>query len=72
VTEERPQPTRRGTLYSLADLQRWEDSGATWRALDVGPEGALIELCTCYGEPVDVVRGEASELIEFIRARRDD
>jgi hypothetical protein len=54
---------------SLEDLQRWEDHGATWRALEVGDERAVVQLCTCYGEPVDLVRGEAPELIAFIRER---
>ena len=49
---------------------RWEDSGATWRALEVSDKRAVVELCTCYGEPVDVLSGDAPELIEFVRAHR--
>jgi hypothetical protein len=69
--EEHERPVDR-TVYSLEDLLRWEDSGATWRALQVSEDHALIELCTCYGEPVDVVRGEGPELIVFVRDRRAD
>jgi hypothetical protein len=53
------------------DLQRWEDHGATWRVLELGEEFAVVELCTCYGEPVDVLRGEGRELVEYVRAHRD-
>jgi hypothetical protein len=51
-------------------LKQWEDSGATWRAIEVTDQRAVVELCTCYGEPVDVVQSEAPDLVAFIRARR--
>jgi hypothetical protein len=54
---------------SVADLERWEDHGAMWRTLEITDERATIELCTCYGEPVDVVGSEEPEVIEFVRAR---
>ena len=38
--------------------------------LEVSDERAVVELCTCYGEPVDTVQSEAPELIEFVRAHR--
>ncbi|MBV9311168.1 MAG: hypothetical protein JOZ73_10060 [Solirubrobacterales bacterium] len=54
---------------TLADLERWEDHGATWRTLELSDSRAVLELCTCYGEPVDVVEGTRRELIEFVRAQ---
>ena len=57
---------------TLEDLTRWEENGATWRALEITDEGAVVELRTCYGETVDVLRGDAPELIAFVRAHRDD
>jgi hypothetical protein len=51
----------------VADLERWEDNGASWRALEVSDERAVVELCTCYGEPVDVLTGEAPELVAYVR-----
>jgi hypothetical protein len=68
--EEAVSPSR--PPYTLEDLRRWEDHGASWRAVEVGEAHAIIELCTCYGEPVDLVRGETPELIEFVRAHRHD
>jgi hypothetical protein len=63
-------PDRIRPSLSLDDLKRWEENGATWRALEISDAGAVVELCTCYGEPVDVVRGEAPELIDFVRSHR--
>ncbi len=57
---------------TLADLRRWEDSGATWRALEVKDGRAVVELCTCMGEPVDTQIGDEPDLIAFVRAHRDD
>jgi hypothetical protein len=52
---------------TLADLQRWQESGATWRALEVTDERAVVELCTCTGEPVDLLTGAGPELVAFVR-----
>jgi hypothetical protein len=57
---------------SLLDLERWEDNGATWRAVEISDEVAVIELCTCYGEPVDMVRSSEPELIEYVRSHPQD
>jgi hypothetical protein len=54
---------------NVADLERWEENGAGWRALEVSDERAVVELCTCYGEPVDTLAGDSRELIEFVRSR---
>lgn len=54
---------------SLADLKRWEDNGASWRALELSEQRAVVELCTCYGEPVDVLSGEAPDLLAYIQER---
>jgi hypothetical protein len=53
-------------------LQRWEDHGAMWRALHVSDEQAVIQLCTCTGEPVDRLESSDAELIRFVRARDAD
>ena len=57
---------------TLADLKRWEDNGATWRALEVADGHTVVELCTCTGEPVDTQTGDAPDLIAFVRAHRHD
>jgi hypothetical protein len=57
---------------TIEDLERWRDHGAVWRAIEVTDERAVVELCTCYGEPVDVVQSDDAELIAFVRSHRDD
>ncbi len=49
-------------------LTRWEDNGAMWRAIELSDDRAVVELCTCYGEPVDRLESDAPELIEFVRS----
>lgn len=51
--------------WSLADLRRWTDNGATWRIVPRSSDPPLIELCTCYGEAVDLV-APAPDLIEAL------
>ena len=55
---------------TIAELEDWELHGAVWRPLEVSDKRAVVELCSCSGEAMDVVVGDAPELIEFVRARR--
>ena len=54
---------------TISELRDWTLHGAIWRALEVSDERAVVELCSCSGEPMDVVEGDAPELIEYIRGR---
>jgi hypothetical protein len=56
---------------TVSELEDWELHGATWRALEVTDERAVVELCSCSGEPMDLVEGDSAELIEFVRTRRE-
>ena len=58
--------------FQLTQLEDWELHGATWRTVELDDERVVLELCSCSGEPMDLVEGEAPELIEFVRAHRDD
>jgi hypothetical protein len=51
-------------------LKDWELHGATWRAVEVSDERAVIELCSCSGEPMDLVQGDDARLIEYVRTHR--
>jgi hypothetical protein len=55
---------------TVGELENWVDSGATWRPVEITDARAVVELCTCYGEPVDLREGVGEELIEYVRARR--
>jgi hypothetical protein len=51
-------------------LKDWELHGATWRAIEVTDEHAVIELCSCSGEPMDLVEGDDARLIDYVRGHR--
>lgn len=53
---------------TVADLERWLEGGATWRALELSDEQATIELCTCYGEAVDTAHSDDPAVIAFLRS----
>ena len=57
---------------TVQELERWEEHGATWRTLELSEDRAVVELCTCYGEPVDVLQSTRRELIEFVRDHASD
>jgi len=57
---------------TVSELEDWELHGAMWRPLEVTDERAVVELCSCSGERMDVVEGDGPELIEFVRARPPD
>ena len=48
-------------------LRRWEEHGAEWRVVHVSDEAAIVDLCTCYGEPVERLESSDRELITFLR-----
>jgi hypothetical protein len=48
-------------------LQQWEDGGAVWRVIALGPEHVSIDLCACTGEPVDRLDSSDPELLEYVR-----
>ena len=50
-------------------LKEWELHGASWRALEVTDDHAVIQLCSCFGEPMDRVEGDDPSLIDYVRAR---
>jgi hypothetical protein len=61
----------RGTPAATVEyLKDWELHGAMWRAVEVSDERAVIELCSCSGEPMDLVEGDDAQLIEYVRAHR--
>ncbi|MDV3126626.1 hypothetical protein M1247_17020 [Mycobacterium sp. 21AC1] len=55
----------------VADLQRWEDSGAHWQVLARTHQGLTVALLRCDGgEEVDRFTSADPRLLEFIGSRR--
>jgi hypothetical protein len=67
-----PPPARIPRPARIRELEDWELHGAIWRTLELSDRRAVIELCTCHGERVDVVESEEPEIIEFVRSHRPD
>jgi hypothetical protein len=58
---------RTGTVTELED---WEQGGAVWQPVEITPKRAVVDLCSCFGEPMDRVESEDPEFIEFVRTHR--
>jgi hypothetical protein len=50
-------------------LRRWESHGAEWRVVHVSDKAAIVDLCTCHGEPVERLESRDPELISYVRER---
>jgi hypothetical protein len=50
-------------------LRRWEAHGAEWRVVHVSDEAAIVDLCTCHGEPVERLESRDPALISYVRER---
>ena len=57
---------------TIKELEEWELNGAIWRPVEVTDQRAVIDLCSCSGEPMDRVESEEPKLIEYVRVRRAD
>jgi hypothetical protein len=53
----------------VAVLERWTDHGALYRVLELTDERAVVQLQTCYGEPVELLESSDGRLIEHLRER---
>jgi hypothetical protein len=49
-------------------LERWELFGAQWRVVQLSDEHAVVDLCTCTGEPVGRLRSTDPALIDYLRS----
>jgi len=56
------------TPLTLADLERWELFGATWRVVELSDERALLDMCACTGQLVERRASEDRALIDYVRA----
>ena len=52
-------------------LERWEEHGAVWRLVSMGDDRAVVDLCTCTGEPVERLESDDPDLIRFLRERAE-
>ena len=57
---------------TIKELQDWETGGAVWRPVTITDERAVIDLCSCTGEPMDRVETDEPDVIEFVRSHSED
>ena len=65
-------PNRAAGRDYVAELHRWEDSGAVWRVISMTRPAVTIALLRCDGgEEVDRFTSDDPNLLEFIGDRLD-
>jgi hypothetical protein len=57
---------------TVADLERWELSGARWRVVQVSEEQVVLDLCACTGEVVERRESSDAEVIRYVRSDRGE
>jgi hypothetical protein len=50
----------------IVTLTRWEEHGAVWRTRHLSETAAIVDLCSCAGDPVDELRSEDPELLRYL------
>lgn len=57
---------------TLADLERWELFGATWRVVELSDDRALLDMCACTGQLVERRGSDDRALIDYVRGTADE
>ena len=55
-------------VLTVDALERWVLFGATWRVVHLSDEQAVVDLCTCMGEPVERLESYDPALIAYLRS----
>ena len=57
---------------TTARLERWVFFGATWRVVDISRDQAVVDLCTCMGEPVERLESDDPAVIDYLHLAQPD
>ena len=57
---------------TIDSLERWVLSGAHWRVVDISNEHAVVDMCTCTGEPMQRVESDDPAVIGYLRTARSE
>lgn len=52
---------------TIDDLENWVLSGAHWRVVDISNAHAVVDLCTCTGEPMERLESADPTVIGYLR-----
>jgi hypothetical protein len=53
-------------------VERWELHGGTLRVVLLTERLAIVELCTCHGEPVETLRSSDPALLQYLAPKGVD
>lgn len=57
---------------TIDDLERWVLSGAHWRVVEISSDHAVVEMCACTGEPMDLVETVDPAVIGYLRTAQPE
>jgi hypothetical protein len=60
------------STLTIDALERWVLFGAQWRTVELSGERAVVDLCTCTGEPVERLESEDPAVIGYVRTAQCD
>jgi hypothetical protein len=52
----------------VTTLERWTDSGADYRVVHLSEDAAVVDLCTCDGQPMERLESNDRRFIEYLLA----
>jgi hypothetical protein len=52
---------------SIEDLEGWVIAGAHWRVVDISRDHAVVDMCSCTGEPMERVESDDPAVIGYLR-----
>jgi hypothetical protein len=52
---------------TIDDLERWVLSDAQWRVIDTSSEHAVVDMCSCTGEPMERAESDDPAVIAYLR-----
>ena len=55
---------------TIDGLERWALFGAQWRVVEIANDRAVVDLCTCTGEPVERRECHDPAVIRYLRTVR--
>lgn len=56
----------------LTTLERWRDAGADYRVVHLSDDVAVVDLCTCDGQPMERLESTDRPLIDYLREHSND
>jgi hypothetical protein len=56
----------------IDQLKRWRLLGGRWHVVHLSDQRAVVEMCTCTGEPLERLESDDPRLIAYLRLTKSD